>query len=49
MSQVYKNEDKDSTDATEMHDNPLRDPDEEQGQVTVATSFYLGQVQRQKP
>ena len=35
MSQIYKDEDKDSTETTNMHDNPLHDPDEEQGQVTV--------------
>ena len=35
MSQIYKDENKDSTETTNIHDNPLHDPDEEQGQVTI--------------
>ena len=35
MSQIFKDEDKDRSETTEMHDNPLHDPDEEQGQVTI--------------
>ena len=33
MSQIYKDKVGDNTETTEMHDNPLHDPDEEQGQV----------------
>ena len=33
MSQIYNDKGKDNTETTEMHDNPLYDPDEEHGQV----------------
>ncbi len=43
MSQIHDDEDKDGTESTEMHDNPLHDADEEHGQVKKDEEEYASE------